>query len=107
MNNLRTFPHRGFVVEMDLVPPGLLAGLECEGLAGMAARTVDGVYFEPRASLATILQRIERSGASVQGFRTAGTPASWHESARPAATARARLTNSRSAVWLPILPPAA
>ena len=106
MNKLCTFPSRGFIIEADFVPVTLPAALERWGLAGMAARTVDGIYLEPRTSIATIVAWIERMGVGIRAFRAAGTRPSWHETVRPAATSRERLTNVRSSTWLPTLPAA-
>ncbi len=106
MSTIHSLPHRGFIIELDNIPAELLARLEREGLASMTARTVDGVYVEPRTSLATIIDMLERAGATVHGFRAAGAQASWHEGARPASQSRQRLTNLRSSVWLPTLPAA-
>jgi hypothetical protein len=106
MSTMHSLPHRGFIVELDNIPMEFLARLEREGLASMTARTVDGVYLEPRTNLASIIDLIERAGATVHGFRAAGAQASWHQGARPAASSRQRLTNRRSAVWLPTLPAA-
>jgi hypothetical protein len=106
MATIHPFPTRGVVIELDSIPAGFLRRLESEGLAGMTARTIDGVYLEPRTSIATIIDRCESVGSVVYGFRPAGTVASWHEGARPASLARKRLTNARSSVWLPTLPAA-
>lgn len=103
---VQTFASRGFIIESTNVPAGFPAYLEREGLAGMTARTVDGVYLEPRAALGAILEAFERTGARVSGVRRAGQPVDWHATARAAAGARMRLANRRAAEWLPTLPAA-
>ena len=101
-----TLAARGFVIESATIPAGFTAFLEREGLAGMTARTIDGVYLEPRVPLATVLQAFERVGARVLGVRRAGQPLDWHATARASAGARMRLANRRSAEWLPTSPAA-
>ncbi|HML99417.1 MAG TPA: hypothetical protein PKD75_13165, partial [Tepidiformaceae bacterium] len=64
----------------------------------------DGLYLEPRAPLTAVLAAFERCGIRIGGVRSAGNEPSWHTSARPAALARTRLSNQRSAEWLPTLP---
>ncbi len=98
---------RGFVIESANIPAGFGAHLERSGLAGMTARTVEGLYLEPRVPLASILRAFERTGAQIGGVRRAGSPPDWHVSARAAAGAQMRLRNCRAAEWLPTLPPAA
>ncbi len=100
----RTLAARGIVIESANVPGGFAAHLEREGLAGMTARTIEGVYLEPRVPLATVLQAFERAGVHVSGLRRAGQPVDWHATARAAGGARMRLANRRSAEWLPTLP---
>ena len=97
---------RGFVVESSNIPTGFGAYLEREGLAGMTARTVDGMYLEPRVALATVFRAFERTGARIDGVRRSGQPADWHLTARAAAGWRMRLGNQRAAEWLPTLPAA-
>lgn len=97
---------RGFVVEAHDIPAGLAARLEREGLAGMTADTVDGVYLEPRVPLGAIIEVFEGSGAVVRGFRAAGTAPSWRDGARSYVSAMKRLRDARSAEWLPTLPAA-
>ncbi|MGB4861467.1 MAG: hypothetical protein WBO97_03320 [Tepidiformaceae bacterium] len=97
---------RGFVIESANVPSGFGAHLEREGLAGMTALTLHGMYLEPRATLGETLRAFERTGAQVAGVRRAGQPADWHIAARTAAGSRMRLSNMRSAEWLPTHPAA-
>jgi len=104
--NVHSIASRGFVIESPAIPSGFGAFLEREGLAGMTARTLDGLYLEPRVPLATVLRAFERTGARVEGVRRAGQAPDWHVTARAAAGARMRLRNSRAAVWLPTLPAA-
>ena len=97
---------RGYVVESPNVPAGFGAFLEREGLAGMTARTVDGLYLEPRVPLATLCSAFERAGARIEGVRRAGQQPDWHVAARAAGGWRMRLGNQRAAEWLPTLPAA-
>ncbi|MBA4181530.1 MAG: hypothetical protein C0506_13150 [Anaerolinea sp.] len=99
-------PHRGFVVEAPEIPAAFIHRLEATGLATMLARTVDGLYFEPVISVARVLAAFRAAGIPVESVRRGGTTPSWHHSARPAAGARQRLGNARSAEWLPTLPAA-
>ena len=105
-STVSTIASRGFVVESANFPAGFGAFLEREGLAGMTARTLDGLYLEPRVPLTTILRAFERTGARVDGVRRAGQPADWHATARAAAGAHMRLRNCRAAEWLPTYPAA-
>ncbi len=98
---------RGFIIESSAIPAGFGAFLERQGIAGMVASTVDGMYLEPRVPLAAVLRAFERTGASVTGVRRAGQAPDWHVTARAAAGAQMRLRNARAAEWLPTLPPAA
>ncbi len=102
----RSIASRGYIIESANVPAGFGAFLEKQGLAGMTARTVEGLYLEPRTDLTSILRAMERAGARVDGVRRAGQPADWHVTARAAAGARMRLMNRRAAEWLPTLPAA-
>ena len=104
--NVTTIASRGYVVESPNIPAGFPAYLEREGLAGMTARTLEGLYLEPRVPLDRIFRAIERSGARIDSVRRAGQPADWHISARKAAGWRMRLGNRRAAEWLPTLPAA-
>lgn len=104
--NLRSIASRGYVIESTNIPAGFGAHLEREGLAGMTARTLDGIYLEPRAPLATIFRAFERAGACIDGARRAGQQQDWHATARAAAGWRMRLGNQRAAEWLPTLPAA-
>ena len=97
---------RGYVIESPNLPGGLAEHLERSGLAGMTARTLDGIYLEPRAPLAAILRAVEAAGARIDGVRRAGQPADWHITARKSAGWRMRLGNRRAAEWLPTLPAA-
>ncbi len=63
---------RGFVIESANVPSGFGAHLEREGLAGMTALTLHGMYLEPRATLGETLRAFERTGAQVAGVRPSG-----------------------------------
>ena len=101
-----TLPHRGFVAEAAEIPSAFIHRLEATGLATMTARTVDGLYFEPAISLSRVMAAFRAAGLHVESVRRGGTTPSWHASARPAAESRLRLTNSRSAEWLPTLPAA-
>lgn len=101
-----TIASRGYIIESANIPAGFGEFLERKGLAGMTARTVDGMYLEPRVALATIFQAFERTGSSINGVRRAGQKPDWHVTARASAGAQMRLRNSRSAVWLPTLPAA-
>ena len=98
--------HRGFVIEVNAVPSGFLASLERRGLAAMTVVTAEGVYCEPRESLATVIGAFEAVGLNVQGVTPAGASGGWRTSARPASSARQRLTSICSATWLPTLPAA-
>lgn len=98
---------RGMIIESRNIPAGFGSFLERRGLAGMTARTVEGMYLEPRAPLTAILRAFEVTGAAVIGVRPSGKAPDWHVTARAAAGARMRLRNVRSAEWLPTLPPAA
>jgi hypothetical protein len=102
-NNMES---RGFVVESPNIPAGFPEFLERQGLAGMTARTLDGLYLEPRVALATIFLAFERTGARIGGVRRAGQAIDWHVTARAAGGARMRLSNHRAAEWLPTLPAA-
>lgn len=104
--NLRSNAARGFIIESANIPAGFGAFLEREGLAGMTARTLDGMYLEPRVALPTIFQAFERTGARVDGIRRSGQRPDWHLTARAAAGWRMRLGNRRAAEWLPTLPAA-
>jgi hypothetical protein len=97
---------RGYVVASQNIPHGFGAHLERAGLAGMTARTVDGMYFEPRVPLTAVFAAFDRCGIQVHGVRRAGGQRSWRESARPAWRSRDRLANRQSAEWLPTLPAA-
>lgn len=101
-----TITSRGYVIESANIPTGFGEFLERQGLAGMTARTLDGMYLEPRVALATILEAFERTGSTINGLRRAGQQPDWHLQARAAAGAQMRLRNMRSAVWLPTLPAA-
>lgn len=104
--NLRSIASRGYVIESTNIPSGFGAFLEREGLAGMTAVTLDGMYLEPRVPLATIFRAFERTGARIDGARRSGQPVDWHLTARAAAGWRMRLGNRRAAEWLPTLPAA-
>ena len=95
---------RGYIVQAANIPQGFAAHLQREGLARLTALAPDGLYLEPRAPLTAVLAAFERCGIRLGGVRSAGNEPSWHTSARPAALARARLSNQRSAEWLPTLP---
>jgi hypothetical protein len=97
---------RGFVVGAGTIPAGFGAYLEREGLAGMTSRTIDGMYFEPRQELTTVLEAFERAGVHIEGLRRSGTAPNWQEGARCAGGAMMRLHNRRAAEWLPTLPAA-
>lgn len=99
-------PSRGFIIESTNIPAGFGAHLERTGLAGMTARTLDGMYLEPRVALGEVLGAFERTGARVNGVRRAGQRADWHSSVRAAAGSRMRLANMRAAEWLPTFPAA-
>ncbi len=99
-------PGRGYVIEAAWVPAEFPARLERQGLGVMCALTVDGVYIEPRVALGAILEAFACAGLPVRGFRAAGTPPSWRDGIRPPSRSRARLGNSRSAEWFPVLPAA-
>jgi|GEM_PF-5330164 len=103
---IRSIASRGYVIESPNIPRGFAAYLEREGLAGMTALTLDGMYLEPRAALTTVLRAFERAGAIVEGVRRAGQPVDWHVTARKSAGWRMRLANQRAAEWLPTLPAA-
>jgi len=72
----------------------------------MCAQTVDGVYLECRAPLATVLDAFSCAGLKVRAVRPAGMPPSWRDGVRSAAQAQERLRNIRAATWLPTLPAA-
>lgn len=95
---------RGYIVQAAAIPQGFAAHLQREGLAGLTARTTDGLYLEPRAPLTAVFAAFERCGIRIDGVRRAGGEPSWRTCARPPAHARARLANRRSAEWLPTLP---
>jgi hypothetical protein len=103
---VQTISPRGFVIQSPNIPAGFGSFLERRGLAGMTARTLDGMYLEPRVPLTAIISAFERTGSSVQAVRRAGQPVDWHLTARAAAGAQMRLRNSRAAEWLPTLPAA-
>jgi hypothetical protein len=103
---VRSIASRGYVIQSANIPGGFGAYLEREGLAGMTAATLDGLYLEPRVALASILRACERAGARVDGVRRAGQPADWRLAARKSAGWRMRLGNARAAEWLPTLPAA-
>lgn len=98
---------RGIIIESSNFPAGFADSLERRGLAAMVARTVEGLYLEPRAPLAAILRAFDMTGATVSSVRRAGQSPDWHIAARAAAGAHMRLRNVRAAEWLPTLPPAA
>lgn len=105
-SSIRSIASRGFIIESANIPAGFAAFLEREGLAGMTALTLDGIYLEPRVPLAEILRAFERSGARVEAVRRAGQPADWRLAARKSGGWRMRLGNQRAAEWLPTLPAA-
>lgn len=105
MLQLVTPKHRGFIVSASAVPSGFLAFLERSGLAGQTALTVEGVYLEPRVSMAAIVSAFERAGVTVRGYRPAGNANSWQEAAR-SFRGQGRLSNPRAAEWLPTMPAA-
>jgi len=102
--NIRTIASRGYVVQSHTIPAGFAAFLERKGLAGMTARTADGLYLEPRVPLARIFHAFEQAGAKVEGVRRAGQASDWYDRARPAACSLRRLTNPLAAEWLPTMP---
>lgn len=95
---------RGYIVQAANIPGGFAAHLQREGLAGLTSHTPEGLYLEPRAPLTAVFAAFERCGIRIRGVRRAGGEPSWQTHARPAARARARLANRRSAEWLPTLP---
>jgi hypothetical protein len=97
---------RGFVLSAGNIPAGFGAYLEREGLAAMTSSTIDGMYFEPRVGMTTVLKAFERAGVHIEGVRRSGTAPHWQERARCAGGAMMRLHNRRSAEWLPTLPAA-
>jgi hypothetical protein len=105
-STIHSIASRGYVIASPNIPAGFGAYLEREGVAAMTAFTLDGMYLEPRAALATIVRAFERAGARVEGVRRAGQPVDWRLSARKSAGWRMRLANQRAAEWLPTLPAA-
>jgi hypothetical protein len=95
---------RGYFIEAPNIPREFGAHLQREGLAGITARTVDGMYFEPRAPLAALVAAFERCGVRVVTMRRAGSGPCWQTRARPAWQSRERLANRHAAEWLPTLP---
>ncbi len=106
MNRLYSFPNRGFVIEANSVRAGLDSDLRRSGLAHAAVRTLDGIYVEPATALQPVLEAVAASGTRIRNVRACGTGPEWHQSARPAAKARLRLTNPLSPGWLPTFPAA-
>lgn len=104
MNTPTSIASRGYIIEATNIPQGFGAHLERGELAGMTARTIDGMYFEPRVSLAAIFAAFERCGVRVSGVRRAGGTSAWQDSARPAWRSRDRLASRNSAEWLPTMP---
>jgi hypothetical protein len=100
------FPSRGYVFDVDpRVPSGFTASLERRGLAAMTARTLDGLYLEPRAPFGSIVAAFDSAGLRIRAFHAAGNPGSWRSSLGPTPFTD-RLRNRRAAEWLPTLPPA-
>lgn len=99
-------PHHGFVVQATEIPSAFIHRLEATGIATMTARTVDGLYFEPVASVARVMAAFRAAGIAAEAVRRAGATPSWHFTAMGASGARGRLANSRTAEWLPTLPAA-
>lgn len=97
---------RGFVVEVTDVPRALPRTLESEGRVFLAARTIDGMYFEPIGPYEEIVSLLFDMGLSPTGIRRAGSPASWHADVRGSRLAVRRLGNRRAAEWLPTFAPA-
>lgn len=95
---------RGFIVAAGNIPSGFGTYLERQRLAAMTSRTVDGMYFEPRARMDAVLAAFERAGVHVEGVRRSGAAPHWQEAARCSGGARMRLNNRRAAEWLPTLP---
>lgn len=98
--------HHGIILETSLVPSGFLRRLEAEGVAAMTARTVEGVYLEPRVQLRDLLARFELAGVAVRGLREARGPAVWRHVTRTGTECGQRLRSPRAAEWLPTLPAA-
>jgi hypothetical protein len=105
MSRFYTHPNRGFVVEADPVPAGLVQWLEHSGVATLASQTVDGIYVEPSIPLSRALAVMRDHGLKIENVRHAGATPSWHWS-RSARTTRQRLGNPLSSTWLPTLPAA-
>lgn len=100
-NNTKT---NAYILDVSLIPTGFLGFLEDRAYVDQVARTVEGVYVEPRTSLGHILELFEAAGVRVHGFRAAGTKAKWQEAA--ARRGFRVLTNPRAAAWLPTVPAA-
>jgi hypothetical protein len=105
-SNITSHLPRGFVLSSGAIPAGFGAYLEREGLAAMTSRTIDGMYFEPRVAMTTVMEAFERAGVHIEGVRRSGTAPHWQEGARCAGGAMMRLQNRRAAEWLPTLPAA-
>ena len=104
MNTPTSIASRGYIVEAANIPQGFGAHLQRDGLAGITARTDDGMYLEPRVPLATIFAAFERCGVRGAAVRRAGGTGAWQDWARPAWRSRHRLARRQSAEWLPTLP---
>lgn len=106
MNKQNKATGRGFIVQVDKLPASLPAKLENEGWATIAAKTVDGLYIEPAASLGVIVGALEEAGVQIVALRSTTQTRAWEKNAlffrKPS-----RLRNPLSACWLPTVPRAA
>ena len=108
MSNVALFPSRGFIVELERTPPAMPQELEENGVALIAARTVEGLYIEPARSLSAVLAAFDRAGAVVRTVRATTRSETWERAPRPPRYQRpgTALRDPRSACWLPTLPAA-
>lgn len=91
----------GFLFEAEGLPVSLPQHLERVGAALVATSVRDGLYAEPAATLAALLDEVERAGVQVAAVHRFGAGQSWWRSDRPARPANSRLRNPSSACWLP------
>ncbi len=106
MSTVALYPTRGFIIELDRTPAGLVRRLERDGVALIASRTVEGIYAEPATSLAALLAALDQAGLNVVTLRPAGETRPWERTSGAWRTARPAIRNPRSACWLPTLPAA-
>ena len=104
MTNISSTHQRGYILEVPFIPAGFLTFLQKREYIGEASPTTEGVYLEPRSSLAHILALFEKAGVPAHSFRASGTRARWQESNLHRGFKV--LSNPRSSSWLPTAPAA-